>query len=381
LPIGAGKNIYMITIDESLLQASNGLAYPLRSLAWSGLPILDACTVQADYGHLLLLTTDGTLHGVNCDTGASLELCKVALPDIPQTDTNPHFGAPAFRLHASSDGGHAAIVVNKGQIGLVVEIRSGVVTMRLDGGDYHENTVPFSVCFVRFNGRNVLVHRTAWNRLDAADPATGASLTERYIAPYETAGERPEHYLDYFHGQLRPSPDGTRIFDDGWVWHPISIPRAWSVTDWLGSNPWESEDGVSIVDLTMRDDWTTPACWVSDRHIALWGLADWDDDECAETGQGAGLRILDATEQKQSSDGRWPMAIDEKSVLNLFSDGKHICVASDTGTAVWDLVSRTQIAYLPDFTARLHDMERGTLIAIGPATIREFPLPWRAPPT
>ena len=233
----------MLTLHESLVQASNGHAYPLRSLTWSGLPILDACSVQADYGHLLFLTTDGTLYGANCDSGVSAKLCKVALPDIPQADDNAHFGAAAFRLHASPNGGYAAIVVDKGQKGIVVEVLSGTITMHLDGGDYHEDTVPFSTCFVRFEGRNIVVHRTAWNRLDAADPKTGESLTERYIAPYETAGRRPEHYLDYFHGQLRPSPDGSRIFDDGWVWHPISVPRIWSVTNWLGSNPWESEDG------------------------------------------------------------------------------------------------------------------------------------------
>ena len=55
-------------------------------------------------------------------------------------------------------------------------IRGSRPTLHLDGGVYHENTVPFSACFVPFQGRDVLVHRTAWNRLDAADPATGKSL-------------------------------------------------------------------------------------------------------------------------------------------------------------------------------------------------------------
>lgn len=368
----------MITINESHLQATDGNAYPLRSFAWAGVPIEDACTVHADYGHLLLLTTNGTLYGINFDTGATVQLCTVDLPDTVHGRTNEYFGAASYRLHASSDGRYAAIVVNNGRNGTVVEIRSGVVTMRLNGGDYHENTVPFSACFLCFEGRNIFVHRTAWNRLDAANPATGESLTVRHIAPYTQTSERPLHYLDYFHGQLRPSPDGSRMFDDGWVWHPVGIPRVWSITDWLSSNPWETEDGASIVDLTMRDDWNTPACWLSERHIALCGLADWDKDEFAETGQGSGVQIFDVTETNQSRDGRWPMETDAKYVLDLFSDGTFLYVAADTGTTVWDIVSRAQITGLPGFTARLHDLARKTLVTIGPNSIIEFPLSWLA---
>jgi len=368
----------MSTINESRLFATNEHAYPLRSLAWSGFPIVDACTVHAEYGHLLVLTTDGTLHGVDFDTRACLKLCVVDLPVIARTVEHLYFGAASYRLHASSDGRYAAIVVDRGRKGVVMEVLSGAVTMRLNGGEYHENTVPFSACFLRYKGRNVLVHRTSWNRLDAADPATGKLLTDRYIAPYEGAKTRPAHYHDYFHGQLRPSPDGSRLFDDGWFWQPVSMPRVWSVTDWLGSNPWESEDGASVVYLTMRDDWTTPACWVSERHFALWGLADWDDDECAEVGQGTGVRILDVSEGKQSSDRRWPMEMEANRVFDLFSDGKSLYVAADTGTTVWDIVSGTQITGLPEFIARLHDLARGTLVAIAPNTITEFPLPWLA---
>lgn len=347
---------------------------PLRSIEWTGDPIIKACTVQADYGHLLLLTASGTLYGVNLDTGASAKLCIVDLPEIANSVNHDHFGIAGYTLHASSDGRYAAIVVDAGRYGVVVEVPSGAVKINLDGGNYHENTVPFSACFLCFEGRNVLVHRTQWNRLDVIDPASGVSLTERHIAPYTEDGRPPEHYLDYFHGRLRPSPDGSRIFDDGWVWHPVSIPRAWSVTDWLSSNPWESEDGASVVDLTEREDWTTPACWLSERHVALWGLADWNEDEFAETEGCSGVRIFDVTQTKQISNGRWPMELDAGRVLDLFSDGARIYVAADTGTTAWDLASRAQIASLPGFIAHLHDRVRHTLIATGSSIIGEFPL-------
>ncbi len=363
----------MVTSNQSLLHPIAGRANPFQSLPWSGLPILDASCVQAVYGNLLLLTNDGALHGLDCDTGERILLSTVALPELANLDDNAYFGNETIRLHASSDGAFAAIVVDQGQFGLVVEVRTGRVTMQLNGGDYCQNTVPFSACFLKFEGRNVFVHRTAWNRLDAADAATGASLTARDIGPDEQGGEIA-HDLDYFHGQLRPSPDGSRVFDDGWVWQPVAVPRTWSVTDWLGSNPWESEDGKSLVDLPMRDNWTTPACWVGDRHIATWGIADWDAEEFEEVRQGPGIRIFDATTEKQSPAGRWPMALDAANIQDLFSDGQLVIVAASTGTTIWDIKSRSQVADLPGFTARLHDGKRGTLIAFGPDAIVQVSL-------
>lgn len=330
-------------------------------------PILDVCAVQAGYGHLLVLTADGSLHGLDLDTTAKTGLCKVELPELP-TDGNQYFGGARYRLHASVDGRHAAVVVDQGRYGVMVDVLSGAVTLRLDGGHYHEDTVPFSACFLRHEGRNVLVHRTDWNRLDVADAATGRSLTDRTIGPVEN-GERPDHYLDYFHGQLRLSPDGSRLFDDGWVWQPVSVPRVWSATDWLSSNPWESEDGPSVVGLTMRDDWTTPACWLSDRHVALWGLATWDVDEFAEAGKGPGVRIFDVTQADPSLGEPWPMDVPEAGVRALFSDGKVLYVASDTGTTVWNIASRAKVAELPGFVARLLHTARHTLVAFGPESI------------
>lgn len=363
---------YIMMISERSLYATNGHAYPLRTLAWTGAPILDACSINADHGHLLVLTKDGVLCGINLDTGANIELCKIDLPEIAEACDESYFGAPRYRLHVSPDNKYAAIVCDKGQYGLVVEVSSGAVTMHLNGGDYYADTVPFSACFVQYKNRNVLIHRTSWNRLDASDPADGKPLTDRHIAPYESGGEMPEHYLDYFHGQLLASPDGSRIFDDGWFWHPVSIPRAWSITEWLSSNPWESEDGASIVDLSYRDDWNTPACWISEQHIALWGV--WDEEESQDAGQGTGVRIFDVTERTQPSDGQWLLEVHAKSIESMFSDGRCLYIAADTGTTVWDLASRSLIADLPGFTARWHSPARNTLIANDTETITEFPL-------
>jgi len=372
----AGRNSAAPNISDDQLHDTNGLACPLRRLEWNDAAILDACTVRADYGHLLALTRDGALHGIDLDTGVSARLCRVDLPDIPPGRDNGHFGPAKYRLHASQDGKHAAVVVDRGRKGVVLGIPSGEVSMHLDGGDYCDETVPFSACFLRPEGRDVFIHRTAWNRLDAADPSTGDSLASRDITPYVAGGERPAHYLDYFHGQLRPSPDGSHIFDDGWVWHPISVPRVWSVTKWLGSNPWESEDGASVVNLAMREDWTKPICWIDERRLALWGLAGWDEEELAEVTQGPGVRIIDVIERNPLPDV-WPMDSQSQPVLDLFSDGARLYVADDTGTTAWDLSLRAKLSRFPGFTASLLDQARNTLVAYSDSAIRELRLPWQ----
>jgi len=75
------------------------------------------------------------------------------------------------RLHVSWRGDFAAVVNDYGRHGQVLDLRSGRVTMMLDGGDYHPETVPFSLAFFEARGRPVVIHRSDWNRLDLSDPA------------------------------------------------------------------------------------------------------------------------------------------------------------------------------------------------------------------
>lgn len=363
----------MRLISATSFKAKDGVVFPSRSFHWDAGPVLDACAVEASYGHLLVLTADGALHGADLNTNESRRLCGISLPSMEAEDGGSYFGRPRYRLHSSADGRYAAVVVDRGRYGTVVDTRGGAVTMHLHGGDYCEETVPFSACFLRFNGRDVFIHRTAWNRLDVSDPATGRCLTERHIAPYETSGQMPAHYLDYFHGQLLPSPEGGLIFDDGWVWHPISIPRVWSVTKWLTANPWESEDGASIVDLPMRDDWTQPTCWIDEQRLAMWGSGEWDEEESEEVKRGPGLRIFDVAGTKPSIGEWWPME-GVNNLPNLFSDGKRLYVASDGGTTTWEIASRTPIAEFPGFVAQLLHRSRRALVCFGPDSIRDIVL-------
>ena len=344
------------------------------TLIWRGADIVDVCAVDASYGSLLALTADGGLHGVDVSSGAIKLLCQVVLPTLaPDVEDSACFGRYGLQLHASANGEFAAIVVNRGREGLLAATASGEIIMRLDGGDYCEGTVPFSAAFVRHAGRDILIHRTAWNRLEASDAASGALLTERYIAPNESGQPDPDHYLDYFHGRLYVSPEGGRIFDDGWVWHPVVVGVTWSLNDWLQKNPWESEDGASRGSFSMRDDWNIPACWIDEDHLALWGWADWDDEEFAETSQGSGVCIFDFGASREPAVRRVPMAL-TGMVSALFSDGRHVFVVADNGTTVWDIASGLQVA-AADFIPLLHDRTRGRLVAWAADSITEWALP------
>ena len=339
-----------------------------RTLQWPGPALVDACCVRAEFGQLLALTEDGALWGVDLDSGAITRRCALELPDLERGETHEYFfGDCRYRLHASADGTYAAVVVDYGIEGVVVRCATGEVTLRLDNGDYHADTVPFSACFVRHNERDVLIHRTAWNRLDASDPATGRLLTERHIDSWGRNKPEPAHGLNYFHGRLLSSPQGSRLFDAGWIWHPYAVPCAWSVTDWLDTNPYESEDGASRIDITYRDDWNMPACWIDERQIALWGLAHWDEDKDDVSGQGPGVRISDVT--RESSARKLPMPIEYKKVHALFSDGQRLFVATDASASAWDIASGAWSADFDGFAAHLHHRQRGWLISLAPDAI------------
>ena len=205
----------------------------------------------ADRSIWLVLTADGRLASVEPDANHYTVLATEVL--IAEPDYESWSGQPLTpRLHVSACGRFAAVVNDYGRRGVVVDLgRSGRTTMLLDGGRYHPETVPFSLVFGEHHGRPVMVHRTAWNRLDVADPESGRLLTARTHAS-AAPGERPEHYLDYFHGRLHLSPDGRWLADDGWVWSPVGLPVIWNLGRWLDGNPWESEDGPSRQRLCQR---------------------------------------------------------------------------------------------------------------------------------
>lgn len=127
----------------------------------------------------------------------------------------------------------------------------------------------------------------------------------------------------------------------------------------------------------MRDDWTQPACWINETQLAIWGAADWDQEEFEEVKRGPGVRILDLTASEPSKGKWWPIdKVESENVLDVFSDGVRLYVATASGTTVSEIASGAQLAEYPGFTARLLDRSRKTLLAFGSEAIHEIALTW-----
>jgi hypothetical protein len=294
--------------------------------------IVDVAPVEdAGRSIWLLLSEDGRLYRLDVDT---LEAVAVGFASVPTEPDHQPWNNQALRrrLHVSRRGELAAVVNDYGRYGELIDLRSGKVTLALDGGSYDPETVPFSFAFAEMRGRTVAIHRTAWNRLDISDPASGELLTDRGPTQYQHGEERPEHYLDYFHGALYVSPGGTRVLDDGWVWHPIGVPATWSLERWSAGNVWESEDGPTRKTLCARAYyWDHAVTWMDETRVVLGGLGE-DDLDMID-----GARIFDVA---------LPEAPDSRRVREInafpgpagrfFSDGTWLFSSDATGLSRWD---------------------------------------------
>lgn len=212
--------------------------------------VVDLAAVDEAAAVWLALCEDGRIVRWESDSGTWTVLARSTVE--VQEDAEPWAGRQQVRrLHVSPDGRFAAVVLDHGRHGEVFDLSTGTVTLTLDGGGYRPDTVRFSAAFAEHRGRTVLVHRTGWNRLDVSDPQTGQLLTVREFEAARTGSSRPPHDLDFFHGALTVSPDGRHVADDGWVWAPSGVVTAWSLSRWLDENPYESEDGPSLLCLTL----------------------------------------------------------------------------------------------------------------------------------
>jgi len=316
-----------------------------------------------------VLTSDLRIHRLEIGKSLGDPLASVAPLDEPHRE---NFSGQVSRpkLHVSHDGDFAAIVNNYGRFGTVVDLRSGCLTMALDDGDYHAWTVPFSLAFAELDSRTVLVHRSAWNRLDISDPTDGTLLTGRGPTSYRKGEEEPLNYLDYFHGALYLSPDGLSILDDGWVWHPVGMPVTWSLSAWLSTNPWESESGASLRHVLSRGYyWDHGFCWIDNHRIAVEGIGE-DDDEIIP-----GVRIFDLS-QIDNSNPRFPHARETAAFAGptgrLFADGDRLFSSDAEGLAVWNTSEGALTGRIADFTPTIQCIGGRTLSEAKGSTIRRW---------
>lgn len=240
-------------------------------------------------------------------------------------------------LHLSRDGKMAAVVNTRGRYGIVLDLVAGKRTMDLDRDDYHNEHCNFPVAFFDHEGQTVLIHGTAWNRLDVSDPRSGRPITERPPTSYRRGEPQPDHYLDYFHCALSVSPDQQYVSDNGWVWAPVGVIATWSLKRWLRETVWESEDGASKKYLCDRSYyWDGPTCWIGNRKLAVWGYGD-DDNNLIPA-----VRLFDVV---TGSEERWfagPKG-------NLFFDGFLFSCDGTEGTSVWDVNTGQRLHREPGF--------------------------------
>lgn len=214
--------------------------------------------------------------------------------DIPYFDPSL-----PIQLVVSPEGDYAAVSNRYGRYAGVYSLSTSAEILRLDRGHYHEDKSMFPLAFASCDGKLQLIHGTAWNRLDMTEIPTGRVLTRRTIAAAQEGGEAqalggvPD--LDYFHGKLIPSHNGTWLADTGWVWAPVGLVRTFSLQQWL-TNPWESENGDSIRYFFQTEDWDLPVAWLDYDRLAVWGQVDvelLDEEDWADIGDQPAIAVFD----------------------------------------------------------------------------------------
>ncbi|MEU3644217.1 hypothetical protein AB0E59_12645 [Lentzea sp. NPDC034063] len=286
-------------------------------------PLNDRCLVLVEGGWLAV-----TAHGLAGSGGGRW--------DVPLL--LPGTGRPSPALHASADGRYAAVVHDRGRKAVVLDTRSGDVVLRLDRGTYHVEQTPYPLAFLP--GDRV-VAATAWNRLDVFALPSGELLTER------------EPDLDYFQGRLVPSPSGRWLVADGWVWHPVGIPRVFDVDAWLrdgGDPPYQ--------DLADRYyAWNQPITWVTPHVVAVQRIGE-DDEE-----------MIDGVELYAVPSGR-RMEPFAGPVGTMWGHEGLLYVAGADGLEVWDPDRGARIGLVPGFRPTAH--RDGTFVSLNDGVLDSF---------
>lgn len=321
-------------------------------------PALDLAPVDDRPGEWLLLGHD-RIYRWHAEARQILGQSPVRLP--PAVPERKGRRPAMFRIIASPGGGYAAVVADYGQYGVVMELSTGREVLQLDRGTGHVEQTPFPAAFTRIDGQDLLVHATRWNRVDLSAPGTGATITARQFVPYKTGAPLPPHYLDYFYGALHPSPDGTWIVADGWIWHPVGAPRLWNLRHWLHENPFEPEDGGSVRVLRyVSYHWNDPMCWLDDSHVAVSGIGH-DDDAMI-----AGVEIFDAATGTTTARFAGPSG-------PLHSDGRRLYSSGTEGLEAWDPQTGERTGQVPGFIPTRYHPASGQFAALKDNVLTYWP--------
>lgn len=281
----------------------------------------------------LAITSTALLIRLNLQTGRT-----ETVRQLPQTLVDLK---KSITLRVSPNGDLVALANAKGQFGVVLDSETGELRMPLDRGPYRTENSEFPLAFFRRDGRLLLVHGTAWNRLDVSDPRTATLLTHREYPATESDEIRPVHFLDYFHGSLSVSPGGEWIVDNGWVWGAAGIILTWSLRRWLDENVWEAEDGPTWRRYCQRwGCWDGPHCWINSTTLAVWGYgADADHLRPA-------VLFFDVS---GTGDHPWPDRWFPGPDGTLVFDDYLFSYSPESGTSIWDVETGERLLKLAQF--------------------------------
>lgn len=320
---------FISTIAVRERDAGLQLQLEMRRVPWQGhrrVLVVQPITATSDSIWIAVLA-DGEVVRLNLTTCSVTSLLYLP-PSQLRLDQR-------LRLRLSPDGDYAALVNVLGRHGFVLDLKARRVTMELERDDYHSDVSNFPIAFFVMDGRTLLVHGTQWNRLDIADPANGACLTERLTLPWMPE-DPPMHYLDYFHAGLMVSPNQEWLVDDGWIWEPRGVLVAYRLRRWLYDDVWETEDRAFAHQLCVRDYWDRALCWIDGRTLAVWGYGD------GEEWLLPAVRIFDV---ETNTELRWfpgPTGI-------LMFDRYLFSFSAEDPLAVWDVETGERLLQCPDF--------------------------------
>lgn len=314
--------------------------------------VLDIAPINhSNQSEWIILAANNDIFTFNADTGHYAQVARCSVPVEP----DPEWVHPLRRrLHVSNRGEFIAVVNDYGRYGQIIDARTGKVTLNLDGGEYHPETVPLSFAFVDAGTDVIAIHRTYWNRLDFSNAVDGRLLSERDIS---FQGEkRPEHDLDYFHGPLHVNPSATLIVDDGWVWMPVGMVHCWSLERWFSENVWESEDGPSLRDICARHYcWDSAVCWLDDARLVVAGIGD-DDAYMVDGARVFDVTVSGAPSTIGRSDRGWALELNTFAgpAGKFFTDGASLFSSDKDGLSRWNVEDGVRTGHLPDFEPTHH---------------------------
>jgi hypothetical protein len=215
---------------------------PVLSLAWDGDDLFDAVAGGRRW------TPDGTEHSGHVVWGELFD-------------------------RAISYGLYDVLYGERGTKALV--LKDGRLVRELNRSFYQTENYDYPVALGTLpDGRDVVVHcPDEYNILQVEELESGTCLTK---------GERDP--ADFFHSQLRVSPDGRRLLSAGWVWSPFGVARVFDLERAVVEPAVLDGDGV----LPMspgEDAEVISGCWLDADRVAVATGDDLDEpDEAALLG-------------------------------------------------------------------------------------------------